>query len=129
MINESRNPPRFSESLDQQLHLNLKQILNRLGGDWELFQELIQIFTEDAPEIVNEIKRATESKNATQLEIASHGLKGLASNFSKNEVETLAARLEQSAKTNQWDGVRESVDKLDSAVDLVVDELRSLREP
>src|SRR6185436_18206487 len=55
--------------------------LERLGGDVELFVDLVRFFLEDAALLEARLESALESKDVRTVEITAHSLKGLCSNF------------------------------------------------
>jgi len=78
--------------------VNLSESLVRLGGDKSLLLELIDIFLEDAPELIAEITQAVEEGNATGFSGLAHRLKGLAANFSAHQCSTAAWELEKQGR-------------------------------
>jgi two-component system, sensor histidine kinase and response regulator len=57
--------------------LDLESALTRLGGDRELFAELVAFYCEDAPILLREVSSAVESKDAATVRMKAHALKGL----------------------------------------------------
>jgi HPt (histidine-containing phosphotransfer) domain-containing protein len=51
--------------------------LKRLGDDWELFDQIVQITIEDAPQLVHAAREALASGNAKELRRSAHSLKSL----------------------------------------------------
>ena len=60
------------------------ETLRRLGGSEELFQEFVEIFMSDSPEMINTIARAVDDDNSAALEQTAHSLHGLMLNFGAN---------------------------------------------
>jgi two-component system sensor histidine kinase/response regulator len=52
------------------------EALQRLGGDEELFRELCQIFLDESPKILNELRRAIAETDSNAVLRAAHSLKG-----------------------------------------------------
>ena len=48
----------------------------RLGGDEDLFREMVQIFLEEAPKQIEAIRKALKECNSKDAERAAHRLKG-----------------------------------------------------
>ncbi len=46
---------------------------------------------------------------------AAHAIKGSSANIGGNEVAAIAARIEDAARANSWDGIAEDADALDAA--------------
>ena len=69
-------------------------MLERIGGDMLLFKELVQIFQEDYPPLVDEIRQAIADNDASRLKLAAHTLRGAIGNFTIASPYDLAKRLE-----------------------------------
>jgi PAS domain S-box-containing protein len=71
-----------------------RPLLRRLNDDSDLFRELIHLFQEDCPRMLETLRAALESGNAESVEHAAHQLKGSVSNFSAVDVVQAAQNLE-----------------------------------
>jgi HPt (histidine-containing phosphotransfer) domain-containing protein len=80
--------------------INRTEILARLGGDEELFDEIVQMYFEDYPELLSQIRRAIDQSNAPRLTQSAHHLKGLLSNFSSASATAAVQALEQAGRKN-----------------------------
>ena len=69
-------------------------VLDRVGGDEELLQEIIVIFLEEYPALIDGIRDAVEKHDAGALERSAHNLKGTVSNFGANSATQAAFDLE-----------------------------------
>src|SRR5207248_10364829 len=61
--------------------LDRAAILARVEGDTTLLREVTDLFLEDAPRLLAEIRDAISRKDAKALERAAHALKGSIANF------------------------------------------------
>lgn len=61
--------------------VNRQAALLRLGDDEELFAELVQLFGEDAPVLLNEAQAAARAGEIELMVRRAHSLKGLCANF------------------------------------------------
>lgn len=68
---------------------------DRVNGDMELLQELVAIFLDEYPTLLQSIATAIQQKSFEQVLKSSHKLKGSALQFSGTGVGALAASLEQ----------------------------------
>jgi HPt (histidine-containing phosphotransfer) domain-containing protein len=57
--------------------LDLEGTLTRLGGDRELFSQLVEYALEDVPRLFDDIRTAAAAKDAVALRMSAHALKGL----------------------------------------------------
>jgi HPt (histidine-containing phosphotransfer) domain-containing protein len=69
-------------------------VLARLGGDRSLLAEISQLFIEDAPIRLRQIRAALDDQDADALRRAAHGFKGAAANFGATALVDAARALE-----------------------------------
>lgn len=100
--------------------LDKRSILERLGGDEELFQTLAQMFIDDAENYCRQLDEALASEDITRLSREAHTLKGVLSTFSDEAGTALAYRIEQQSKRGESTGLEIMVAELQGATrDLV----------
>ena len=96
--------------------MNVGDALHRLGDDEDLLRDIVQIYLEDSPAIVEKIHAAVEKSDTTALQRAAHSLKGLAATLSASEVVGAAARLEHMGATKTLSDVAKAVADVDQHV-------------
>ena len=74
--------------------LDIAGLVDRVGGDESLLREITEIFLEEYPVLMSDIRGAIDSRDAVQLERSAHSLKGSVSNFGAADVTAAAYRLE-----------------------------------
>jgi signal transduction histidine kinase/DNA-binding response OmpR family regulator len=74
--------------------LDLAAVRKRVEGDNELLRELVELFRQDCPRMLDAIGAAVAASDAQQLERAAHVLKGSVSVFGAAEARERAAALE-----------------------------------
>src|SRR5688500_2923408 len=74
--------------------------LVRLGGSVELLQQLVILYSEDAPQLLGELRDGAARGDLERLKRAAHTLKGLAANFEATPAAQAAFRVEQLAQAN-----------------------------
>lgn len=74
--------------------VDLDQALDRVGGDRELYRELLDMLFQDVPEQVGKMREAIASEDAKRVEQVAHSLKGAAANLGAGPVRDRALRLE-----------------------------------
>jgi signal transduction histidine kinase/CheY-like chemotaxis protein len=84
--------------------LDLKALLAEVGGDAQLFAELADLFAQDAPRRLADIREALLRRDARALEHAAHALKGSAANFGAKDTVAAAARLESLGRGGDLEG-------------------------
>ena len=96
------------------------------GGDADLRAEIVQMFLEDCPARVEEIRAAVASGDAPALVSAAHALKGSAAYLCASIVRGRAADLERLARERRMDDAPALLEHLDAAVAALLTELRTI---
>lgn len=72
--------------------------LRRLDGNHKLLADIIEIFNEDAPGIVCELKHQLKNDHCHEVVKLAHALKGLFANFTKKGCFAAAQKIERAAR-------------------------------
>lgn len=80
--------------------VDLQALLDRIGGDTELFLQLIDIFFEDSERLLGEIAKALDSRDFASAARVAHTLKGAISYFAPESDALQLARKFESEKLN-----------------------------
>ena len=80
--------------------LDVKGVLERLEGDRELFEELVQLFADECPKSISEIRSALDSADFVLLGRLAHTLKGSSASVGAESVRQVALELEVSSRVN-----------------------------
>ena len=75
--------------------------LERMDGDMDLLKEVVEIFLEDAPNLVAALRLAVRAGNAEAMERAAHTLKGAAANISAKRLQQLSHIMQEMIKKGQ----------------------------
>jgi HPt (histidine-containing phosphotransfer) domain-containing protein len=78
-------------------------LLNRLGGDEEVFVEVIKIFLEDVPNVLAGMDRALAARDAKTLRRLAHTLKGSSGTAGAEALQLASLRLEEAAAAGDFD--------------------------
>ena len=108
--------------LDQTTIENLK----RLGGD-EFLHELIDLFLEHSPILLEAIIKGESKADWDQVSRAAHSLKSSAGNIGALGLQTVASDLEQAAELSDVPTLTPLVDEVGPLFDNVVEELMKLK--
>jgi CheY-like chemotaxis protein len=81
-------------------------LLARVGGSEAMLQEVIELFLEDCPKLMNNLREALAAGDADAVYYSAHTLKGSAGNFDAIAVVGLAQRLEARAREGSIDAGR-----------------------
>jgi two-component system sensor histidine kinase/response regulator len=91
-------------------------LLERVEGDQELLAEIIHLFQEDAPRLVDAMRGALERGDLAVLERSAHSLKGAASNLSAKPAAAAALQLETDAKNKNTESAKASLEHVEREV-------------
>jgi HPt (histidine-containing phosphotransfer) domain-containing protein len=100
-------------------------VLRRLDGDEALLRDVIRLFVEDSPRLVNEIRAAIDRADSKQLQAAAHRLKGAASNLAVLSLAETARALEEFGERGEIDGAMDAWHHLKLEADRVYTILRA----
>src|SRR5687767_15836844 len=78
-------------------------LLERVGGDQQIFAELCDVFLDDAPKRLDLIRAALAAADTPTLQREAHAFKGAAAAFDAEDVVTAARQLEQLAASGDLD--------------------------
>ena len=82
--------------------MNLDDCLDRLEGDRELVAELAGMVNAELPQLVSDMRRAVEARDADTLRRRAHSLVGMAGNLSAVALQTLGRQLGPAAVAGDW---------------------------
>jgi two-component system sensor histidine kinase/response regulator len=101
--------------------------LERLGGDRELFHELVEVFRTECPGVAGEMRRAIDDRDLKTLERSAHTLRGSSSNLGAVAVSEAAMELEKLARSEKLENAEEQFKVLQNEIGRLFSELESLR--
>lgn len=110
---------------DAQIDRTVFDELKTVSGS-DFIGELIATFLDDAPKLIEELRRALQSGNAESFRRAAHSLKSNGATFGAMQFSQLARDLEMLGKEQRLAEVGDRVDGLDKALALVAGELKGL---
>ncbi|MDR1485412.1 MAG: response regulator [Planctomycetaceae bacterium] len=84
--------------------LDIQSGLNRIGGNMEIYKEILKIYVESTPAILDVLRVPTLEK-LKDYAIAIHGIKGSSLNIGADKIGKLAAELESAAKAGNLETV------------------------
>jgi PAS domain S-box-containing protein len=116
-----------SDGNGQRAQIDLGAALRRLEGDRELLDDVIRLFVEDSPVLLETIDANLESRNAERIERAAHSLKGLASNLDARATIEAAWNVEKAARDGRMDEAVRGVAPLRREVERLCSTLEAVR--
>ena len=106
--------------------LNREELFDRMDNDEELIQDLIELFLEDYPDLLKQIEDAIAEKNAADLKMAAHTLKGSVGNFCAPNAIEAAFEMEKRGVANDFSNIEVSMLQLKEHMVKVEDALKLL---
>ena len=100
--------------------LDESALLVRFEGEGDLLRDVVNLFLEDCPKLMDGIRGAVERSDAHGLERAAHKLKGTVANFSARASYDAALRLEAMGREGHLETARDAL----GALDMALEELR-----
>ena len=98
----------------------------RLSGDVELLRDLVRIFCEEYPGLLENLAGAIKRRSYSDVQKFSHKLKGSALQFSGSGVAELAGFLEEMGASRSLDGATRIFARLKQEIANLVHSLRSM---
>jgi HPt (histidine-containing phosphotransfer) domain-containing protein len=95
----------------------------RIEGDVELLRELIAVFEEESPEMLDKLATAIENGDAAGLEKVGHKIKGSVLQFSGFAAGAAALELEQLGRNGTLTGAEAALQKLKQEIDILMKSL------
>jgi HPt (histidine-containing phosphotransfer) domain-containing protein len=102
---------------------DLDDALEKVGGDKEILEEILEVFSESYPDQLAELKKAIDDGDASSVERNAHTLKGSVGAFSAKKAFETAFRLENMGREGQlleasaeYSKLKQEVEELDAAL-------------
>lgn len=122
------DPQRPGSSVEEQLHhLDEALALSRVGGDFDLLREVVELFLNDYPQALDKIRGAVASRDPSGVEHHAHSLKGSVSTFGAREAFEAALALERKGRSGDLTNAEEGLGKLEYALTALRPELEALQ--
>jgi len=113
---KSPSPKSPSDMIDAPRYWNPGNALARVEGDETLLRELIQLFLEDYPRTLQDLRTAIAEGDVRSLERHAHTIKGSAANFEAAPVVTAGLELETSGFRKDLTYVAPQMENLEAAL-------------
>ncbi len=101
-------------SEDESERIDFAAALEAVGGDKDLLVELIDLFLEDFPGQLEEMKKATEGGDSENTAARAHSIKGAAGNLALKRVQELAIEVEKMSTAGNLKGVARLIEDLEA---------------
>ena len=106
--------------------INRNELLARVENDLDLLKEMVAMFRDDFPRYVDELRRAVELTNSTEVAKLAHTLKGMLGNMAAMRAEASASRLEQLARAKREDEFGKAFHEFEKSAQGLMPELETV---
>ena len=89
---------------------------HRVHGDVTLLRELVELFDSEVPEMLARVDKAIKDASPSDLEKASHKIKGSMLQFSAHAAASIALQLEENGRIGAMAGAGELLQKLQQEI-------------
>jgi len=122
VIDEVMRPgePTGASAQDADAAFNGNAVVSRVGGDRALLAKLIDMFRDESPRALREIREAVEHQDGARLERAAHKLRGSLITFGADLAAQAALALETSAREGRLGGLAPHADKLEREIQRLI---------
>ncbi|MFP4584332.1 MAG: ATP-binding protein [Desulfococcaceae bacterium] len=110
--------------------LDREGLLDIVGGLPRIARELIRLYRQNCPELVEKVRRAVEAADARKLKESAHALKGMSLNLSAGPVAEASLRLERLGRSEdlthaarEFQTLEEEVARLKKELDIFLEAL------
>ena len=121
---DSQQAKIVNQTTSSEASWNEAKLLEQLGGDEELLFELIELFIEEMPKRLVDLKAAVAAAELGELANIAHSIKGMVAEFFAETAQHYAAQLENSARHYQGKDMEILSAKLIEAVRYLMTELQ-----
>ena len=101
--------------------------LGRLGGDRQLFADMVGFFFEDAPRLFSDLGEAALQQNASAVRMCAHALKGLVAGCGGVRAASAAQKVETAGQENDLSKIAPLVEALGGELELLKQALQPYR--
>jgi HPt (histidine-containing phosphotransfer) domain-containing protein len=97
--------------------------LERVGGDADLLQEIVDLFLTDCPVLLASIRESFQEGDAERLEKTAHALKGSVGNFGADDAVQAALKVETLGRSGDLSEAPVAIQALEKQIEMVREEL------
>jgi CheY-like chemotaxis protein/HPt (histidine-containing phosphotransfer) domain-containing protein len=87
--------------------------LDRMMGDEEIVQTVVEIFLDDIPKQIESLKRSFETSDVQTAKRVAHSIKGAAANIGGEALRELAGKIEKACHEGHFESVNDCCPKLE----------------
>ena len=107
--------------------MNREAIVAHFNGDEELVEQLVELFVDECPRMMNDVRHSIESGNAEALRRAAHSFKGCVGNFGDTGAVDAARSLEVLGRERRLGDARKELAWLEREVNDLLQAMQKSR--
>ena len=115
-----------SKNSESEVVIDREDLLERLGGDEELVQTILEAFLYDIPDKVKKLRTVIEAGDIKQIEDLGHMVKGAGRNISALAFQAVAYKIERAGSTGEIKETPDFIDQLESEMERLKAEIEML---
>ncbi len=93
-----------------------KLLMKGFDGDWNFLKEVIEIFLDDYPRLIDNLRKSFEDGDCNTLMRSAHSLKGMLKNFQAEKAAETAFDLEKKGKAENLSDVEMGIEDLSAQI-------------
>jgi CheY-like chemotaxis protein len=103
-----------------------EMLLKAFDGDWDFFKEVVDIFLEDYPRLLDNLRTSLNEGDRDTFMRCAHSLKGMLKNFKVDAAADIAYSLEKKGRESDLNDVQPEIDNLTARIVEVDKKLRKM---
>ncbi len=107
--------------------LDVAGTLARFGGDRQLLAEMATFFFEDAPRLYSKLREAVQKRDAVDIRMNAHALKGLVAGCGGVRTANAAQKVETAGQENNLSNIEPLIEILGDELKLLTQALEAYR--
>lgn len=105
----------YKEEEKKMTILDRDALLDRLGGDEEIFDEIMETYLEDIPTRLRDLRKAVDGNDVARMQHEAHAIKGASANVGAIDLQKIAAQLEGACRNGDSSQAPEMRDAIEDA--------------
>ena len=103
-------------------------LLKAFGGDWNFLKEVVEVFLDDYPRLLDNLRRSLNEDDCDSFMRSAHSLKGMLKHFRAETAAEVAFNLEKKGRAADLNGVQADIESLAAQIVEVDNTLRNMIE-
>jgi HPt (histidine-containing phosphotransfer) domain-containing protein len=105
-------------------YIEFQNVLNNFGGDTDLLKDTVALSLKYLPQHLEKVRHAVVAKDAKELEISAHTIKGSLSLYLYKPIVQSAFELEKLGRTNSLESASTLLATFENQLDSIMSELK-----